>query len=790
MKKTPLVLIAWIALLMGLVGSARAQAVSPNYVETTVKQYDASGAAMPDLLSREYSDGLGRSIESKTFQNTNYENPIIATGTQYDSAGRPRKTLKPFAGTGALNASRMAYEDLDFTSRLYSEIAYYDDPLSRVKEQAAPGMDFGIKLDANGNDTGHTVKYWYFPTIQSSASIYDLDANGFIRPEKFWSSGSGKPRLAMIGYLDGLPQGQIPGDAQNASTPTHFLTIVMDENDNVTQKVDDVFGRTLATWALSGPNTAVISYNAYDILGNLLVETPPTSANPLQPTSYSYNTLGQLVSKTIPDIGASTDNVSESYTYDDVGNVTRVTRNMGNPPLAYEDIVISYDRFNRVIANYKGPAPLTVTSTTVPELEYFYDGYSNFSTDVQATFQSQFLNNCSLTPSDRATVISDLSNDDNARGHVTAAFAINRFTTQQIVSHYSQQASTAHSFTYYVGDFYTYNEEGRVRTHYKSIPSIPLQKFSYGYDLTGRLIADTLSGQTDGRILSYVYDADGRLAQVWNQSGLLVKYSFDSIGRQDTTRYYQKNSSDPGANNYTVSCTFDTARDWLTSIKALPQNAQPLDFLETPVYQGGSPNTPQFNGNISRTSYSYGTRVCSGSGTMTLDYSYDPLNRLTNTAVSGTWSSSNPTDFDELFNYTDDGRISTKWEGKYANSPTSPDNNYTYYQNSSRLRTIGRESSSNGYDAQYYYDYYGNLIYDAYKKMAVTYDWRNMPVLFSFFGPEIAISGDSNGCLTPDQLESLMQAQGNVPISQVIMLYDAGGNRVAKFERNAISGVN
>jgi hypothetical protein len=81
------------------------------------------------------------------------------------------------------------------------------------------------------------------------------------------------------------------------------------------------------------------------------------------------------------------------------------------------------------------------------------------------------------------------------------------------------------------------------------------------------------------------------------------------------------------------------------------------------------------------------------------------------------------------------------------------------------------------------------MVYDASKKMVIYHDWRNMPVLFTFYNAEITglstyFTDTYNGVVSFENLVSVCEATTAVKLSQVTMLYDANGNRVAKLEKS------
>jgi len=75
----------------------------------------------------------------------------------------------------------------------------------------------------------------------------------------------------------------------------------------------------------------------------------------------------------------------------------------------------------------------------------------------------------------------------------------------------------------------------------------------------------------------------------------------------------------------------------------------------------------------------------------------------------------------------------------------------------------------------YIYDFNGNMIFDRSKQMSVQYDWRNMPVKFSFY--DLSAYSGTVGC--PADVRTLENTSG-ASLTDINMTYDASGNRVKK----------
>jgi hypothetical protein len=149
-----------------------------------------------------------------------------------------------------------------------------------------------------------------------------------------------------------------------------------------------------------------------------------------------------------------------------------------------------------------------------------------------------------------------------------------------------------------------------------------------------------------------------------------------------------------------------------------------------------------------------------------MSYSYDYVNRLMNADHNGS------PEYDASYTYDVIGRITYKKEG----TGIKPD--YKYFAGTSRLRNTDGSD-----DNKYLYDKNGNMVVDVAKKMVIEYDWRDMPVAFRFYDalPGTLPWDNSKGTFTGDP-KTYVEANGGTLVSQVVMLYDASGNRVLKME--------
>jgi len=730
-----------------LIAAVSVVANEPNYVKTTT--YYPNNL---NVISISYADGLGRGIQSQTYKASSPAG-IIISATAYDDAGRPVKSLVPYYRALASGAVP-AYVDADFTAitteadtwlrstakrdpagRPYSESVYSDDPLSRVTKQGAPGLPYSLD--------GHPARVWYFS--RNNADFIDIDP-------------------ASTTILAALDAGTANGTQND---PHFFLTVTRDPNGGYSQELKDAFGRTVKTWSHTGTK-AIIAQYVYDIQGNLLEEIPPaddaTSAR-VASTTYRYNTLGQLVGKTTPETGSR-----NLYIYDDAGRLvfTQVQEDYlnDNGSLGDSCIVYYYDVFGRstytcsrmpnFAAISQTPNNPPVADQTKVRIRNFYDTIDGVqdATGVPATI---------------------LNNLHNLTGRLVAAIS------------YDQSADK--SALHRVVDLLSYNDDGQVEAKYKIVPTKGVQKFSYTYDFQGRITAETYEEDITKpatwarkiRIKQYEYDEMARLKCVWDgaigSGKKLVRYSYDGTGTMTDKSFYPSSTApaDYAGKIGRVEYQYNV-RGWVEKINGVRGTLTP----GSPLFTQDLSYLNQYNGNIATSAITYanftGAQYPAGftTGTGIYSYTYDKTNRLTSVDLTG------GSQLDEAFAYHADGRIKSKSRG--TTTPSTLDEyiySYAYGYGSgisNQLEKITTHPTKSG-NANYVYDARGNQIVDRSKNMVTEYDWLNMPVSFKFY-QTLPATVDGQ----PLSRFNVKKLDPNSQVSEVRMMYDAGGNRVLKTE--------
>jgi YD repeat-containing protein len=108
---------------------------------------------------------------------------------------------------------------------------------------------------------------------------------------------------------------EVKMDYWSESANKYFVTRKKDEQDQSQRTSADLFGNTMQTVTDSAGLNLTTSFT-YNTLGQLLSSTPPLGAN--YKSTYSYTTRGEMTSKTTPDAG------TVQYLYDKAGRVRLV----------------------------------------------------------------------------------------------------------------------------------------------------------------------------------------------------------------------------------------------------------------------------------------------------------------------------------------------------------------------------------------------------------------------------------------------------------------------------------
>lgn len=529
------------------------------------------------------------------------------------------------------------------------------------------------------------------------------------------------------------------------NTMTHSLVVTRDPNGNYSQKLQDNKGNVSATWARTASGTSgetILASYDYDADGQILQETPPKGALGevlADPATYAYRTSRKVCRMFSPDAGPI------RYAYDARGEVKYEMSAVDSSRDSCLEYV--YDHLGRVSQINKVHATI-ISGEIVPVpdsdyrvlVRYFYDRIDALR-DVPVIDQA-------LSDQDFADIASA-----HIRGRLVAEIAYD-------------ESPRPHKII----DLYGYTARGAVARKYKIIPGLAhVQKTVSKYDVQDKLVSECYEDAGEVFTTVYSYDAEGRLSSVAkSDQGELVSFDYTETGLLTNRRFGRSTSVNPRMHlRYGYN-----SRNWLVSLTSGNQTA--VGFSQDLRYAEAG----QYNGNVGAMTLVYPSNI--GPKSMVYAFSYDAANRLTgaDATVSGLAD-----DFDEEFGYDQVGRFTYRKRGTESAQP------YEYYNTgimeAARTNRLARVNGYHGDPSNFVFDLNGNMILDKSKKMAVRYDWRNLPVAFIFYdGLPLNVTAGFEGewsdpVMTIDQaIESAVNY--GTEISRVTMLYDAQGNRVYK----------
>lgn len=564
--------------------------------------------------------------------------------------------------------------------------------------------------DAAGNITAYTYNTFgqatsvTTPDNKTTSYAYDAkgnltsttDSSGAITQYQYDSKGNVikaiSPQLSAISYT--YDQYNNPVSITDSTGAT--TTFTYDISGNTTSVTDSQGTATRFEYNSQNQIIKVIdssgkaTSSAYDAMGN---RTSQTDANG-NVTRYEYNYKGQIT-KVIDSLGGIT-----TYEYGGTGcsscgggvdKLTALTDGVGNRT-TYE-----YDLLGRLIKE---------TDTEGKIITYFYDAAGNLVSKTDAT-------------------------------GITVNYAYNTLNRLILINFPDSTQNVS----------YTYDSTGKVLTM-----SDPSGITAYSYDNSNRLLSETKTNGGISFVTSYAYTVSGVLTSITYPSGRVISYLYDSNGRVVKVT----ETKDSITKDIVTSITYNT--NGTVSNIVYGNGIQTVKGYDIK----GALNSLNI-GNLKQLSY---TRDNIGNITAINDlldasktktYQYDALYRLTN--ATGPWGTiaynydpvgnrTNETTNEGMTNYSYSANKLITSSGTKAfsfsydsNGNTVSENQKTYiYNQNQRLikaiedgNTLGEylynangqrvKKTANGRTTYYIYDQSGNLIEEADENGQVNSDY-------------------------------------------------------------------
>ncbi len=548
-------------------------------------------------------------------------NPLAVTdwngntnSSTYDVNGNPLTVTDPLAKTetrayGVLNRV-MSFTDRNGNTTSYTydtngNLLTVTDPLTKVTTfvNDAAGQPTSIanplsettqvEYDANGN-----LKKLTDPLSAVTSITYD----GAGRSTNI-TDPNGNSRQRAYDKIN-----RITSSTDGIGNSAQY---VYDDNNNLTSLTDrngEVWGFTYNALDFLTNGTNSLGNNesySYDAMGNLISFVDMSGST----TGFTYDELSRMATKTSP--------LSQVYqvTYDDNGNPVSLLDPNG------QTVSFAYDSNNRRVTRTL-PGPDVTT--------YGYDNNgnllsaSNAGSTISRTYDAR---NMVLTINDDQ-LNKTLTLSYNAAGRKISAN--NPEGDMQTYNH--DAAGNVTRITAGGEDFdYTYDTGHRRKTFVRTDSPGGLAT-TYGYDAADRntSVTTTNSGSTV-QSFAYVYDANGNTTRETREDATTSVMTYNDANQLVRERR-------TGSPAYDINYTRDALGNRLTVTGTPFFPTSPLTFTYDAANQVVQETGTQWGGAYTR-GYTYNNNgnltQKLGTNISTVDYAYDPLNRITSADDSG-----------------------------------------------------------------------------------------------------------------------------------------------------------
>lgn len=709
-------------------------------------------APRPTNYATRFTNTAGDEIETRAYDGASEQ---LVTTSELDSMGRAWKKNLPFAlpchsvidcnsnprtlynpgmARSFYTAANPDYPDAGGFP--YVETRWKPDPMATRDVEGAPGKAYGL-------DSAHLVRHYSSGVNLSGVNLLDSA-----------SLDSAVAAVPNIRIYDGDTNYHASADGE----PTHLWELEVDRDGRRAFTVKDGEGRIVVSGSLdSTGNLLTRSVNELDARGNVVKAHPPMSCeytgaqeNCVNPGEYGYDSQSRMVRSVEPDAG-------ETRTFYDLMGRVRATQTQRQIDSgAYS--VVGYDNLDRAIYTGEWRSPLDSGAARA-----YFNKMQNRNSPTVAE----------LTPGTvTRTFYDNMPARDTLDVELYPAGAVIGYTRGRVAAIVSDVAVVRKQddtdSVVRVSSANTYDKYGRVTATYAYDPTMPADSLKMlavetEYDLGGKVMKSTKYpygygtwGHARAVTERYTYDRLGRIDSVFSKNGggdevLLATYVYYPTGSVKTVNM---------GNSLTLTYTYHISGAMKTATVKSASGGEL--YSETLHYEdcGGSDCDPQYNGNISYMAQ----RIVHGNRDFVQNrdvaYYYDQQNRLTKTDdLSQDY-------FDDIFEYDAQGRITAQRRAYRTDSAQG--GKYAYYDSTNRLKSVaeGMGGTGDGRDMSagdnFVYDHDGNLVEDKSKQMAITYDWRGMPVEFRRF------SCRSEGYATV------------CDSTKLIMAYDGLGRRISK----------
>jgi RHS repeat-associated protein len=723
--------------------------MNQNFIMTSVPRRAGINPSQAGLMTCDmmqtiqYFDGLGRPVQTVQVKGSPRSRDIVQP-MAYDDYSREVQKYLPYTATAALSngsyktnavADQASYYNnpsgstwdapgvvampaVNGNTPSYAQTVFEASPLNRVLEQGGPGAVWQPAA-------GHTVKVEY-----ASNNMIPMTGTG---------AQPANSRMAALYTISAIAADQSRTLSRSGyyGAGQLYVTVSKDENwqsgragtmEEYKDKEGHVVLKRTFSGPVAGPWEVLSTYYVYDDLGNLAYVLPPKSdADEGQPGQaalnalcyqYRYDERNRLTQKRIPGKDW------EEIIYNKLDQV--VFTQDGEQRKRNERSFNKYDGLGRVIisgiesghTSSRAQVQQIVNDQTarlweVPDAAGF-QGYTTTCAPGNLNTMIALVVNYygNTTAPGRPSVYTAPANASSRTTGLLTASKVNVLGTTAMlwtVNYYDDEGRNIKTYAQHyrnaTASVNNYDEISTVYNFTDQVTSTSRKHYTNGTLGTGGALTLGLTVNT-----RYEYDHMGRKTKTYQQTGTagspevwLSSLTYNEIGQLWKKGLHSENS---GSSYLQETSMQYNERGWLAAINSNTNLFNINLAYNTP----GTGGKAQYNGNISQMVYSK-----TGAGNITMQYSYDQLNRLTgNTSTGNT--------LNEAIGYDAMGNITSlvRTGSRAANLA------YTYYNSNidNRLQTV---TNNGGAFRSYDYDANGNATTAGVSTKALTYNLLNLP---------------------------------------------------------------
>lgn len=466
------------------------------------------------------------------------------TRNVYDAFGDLVATTDPAGNTEVRtydHAGRVTFDiDAAGATTLYQRNAFGDAVSTTVY---ATNFDFGSGQPVPDTVAIYQDLSYYFSEpwlVQQRTTTSTYDALGQLtsvtQPAVWVDDGAGHSMLASpVTKYSYNSYGELIESSQlaDASANTWANTIyIRDKVGQVTSEIDPMNFLTTRAYDAVGNVTKVVEYANPVTNPSTTSYTAPATSTLDRETDYTYDLDDNVTTQTqvgvtystASDGTSTTGNLTTSYTYDVLGNVSSVTDPLGRVTYSYYDA-------NGLLAATAGPASTSVvdgqTTTFIPLTTYVRDVNGNVTQEIEHGAGAASATTAGFTVAANTSASeSGVTTDD--RITTTIYDLLGRVIT--VIDPDGQSHYTSYDIDGRVAKTWDYATEANGH----QISDVTLDS----YDELGRLVDEQTSGDAGTDLISHstTYDGFGEVVDTYTSSssnGLVsaTEYEYDAAGR-------------------------------------------------------------------------------------------------------------------------------------------------------------------------------------------------------------------------------------------------------------------